>query len=244
MTAAASREDWRAAAACTGANAALFFSSSPARAAAICGRCPVRAECLYDALDTDAPGGVWGGLTRQERDDLPTLADAPAAAIAALRDHLDQLDAPEVESAPTEGTSAMDGTIPTPRPAEPTLHPVPLPVGKLLAWAADHSDAKIRKLAVQARDAVDTLRARHHTEQQVKSIDEEAAALEARLAQLKEQKAAITPVKKPAAVTRDYEPADVRAWAATAGIDVPTHGRVPQTVVDSWRAAGAPTRKQ
>jgi hypothetical protein len=108
---------------------------------------------------------------------------------------------------------------------------------------ADAADAKIRKAATQARDALDTLRARHHADEQLKSIDEEAAALERRLALLREQKAALAGKPKPAA-PRDYEPVDVRAWAATQGIELPPRGRVPQAVVDSWRKAGAPTRQQ
>lgn len=119
-----------------------------------------------------------------------------------------------------------------------------MPVGQLLAWAAGHSDAKIRKASGQARDALDILRARHHADEQLKSIDEEAARLEKRLALLREQKAAISPGKSKAAVERDYEPADVRAWAATQGTDVPPRGRVPKKVLDDWRAAGAPTRQQ
>jgi hypothetical protein len=240
MTAAVSREDWRAAAACAEERASLFFARSTAAAIAICQRCPVRAECLYDALDSDAPGGVWGGLTRQEREDLPSLPDTPAAAIATLRDHLDQLDAITDESAPTEGRADMEDTIPTPR----TPEPVPIPVGRLLAWATDHTDAKIRKAATQAKDALQILRTRHAADERVKSIDAETAALEERLAQLREQKASIAPARKASTATRDYEPADVRTWAAAAGIDVPAHGRVPKTVVDSWREAGAPTRQQ
>ncbi|WP_443055423.1 WhiB family transcriptional regulator [Streptomyces sp. ISBFB 2968] len=33
----------------------------------ICGRCPVRPQCLEWALSTDQRSGVWGGLTEQER---------------------------------------------------------------------------------------------------------------------------------------------------------------------------------
>lgn len=37
--------------------------------AAICGRCPVRAECLMEALDhkTDEDVGVWGGTSPSQR---------------------------------------------------------------------------------------------------------------------------------------------------------------------------------
>jgi WhiB family redox-sensing transcriptional regulator len=42
----------------------LFFAESPQdvlRAKALCGGCPVRAECLTGALRRREPWGVWGG---------------------------------------------------------------------------------------------------------------------------------------------------------------------------------------
>jgi WhiB family redox-sensing transcriptional regulator len=33
----------------------------------VCGACPVRAECLAEALDNEIEWGVWGGLTERER---------------------------------------------------------------------------------------------------------------------------------------------------------------------------------
>ena len=37
------------------------------RAKAVCAACPVRAECLAEALDNQIEWGVWGGLTERER---------------------------------------------------------------------------------------------------------------------------------------------------------------------------------
>ncbi|WP_028659764.1 WhiB family transcriptional regulator [Nocardioides insulae] len=37
------------------------------RAKAICHGCPVRAECLAEALDNGIEWGVWGGMTERER---------------------------------------------------------------------------------------------------------------------------------------------------------------------------------
>lgn len=39
--------------------------------------------------------------------------------------------------------------------------------------------------------------------------------------------------------TRDYDPATVRQWASTQGIEVPARGRIPQTIVDAYRAGHA-----
>ena len=37
------------------------------RAKAVCLGCPVRTECLSDALDHKVQFGVWGGMTERER---------------------------------------------------------------------------------------------------------------------------------------------------------------------------------
>ena len=37
------------------------------RAKQVCAGCPVRAECLAEALDNNIEWGVWGGLTERER---------------------------------------------------------------------------------------------------------------------------------------------------------------------------------
>lgn len=37
------------------------------KAKAICRACPVRTECLADALDSRVNYGVWGGMTERER---------------------------------------------------------------------------------------------------------------------------------------------------------------------------------
>ena len=63
---------WRRDAACVGVDVAVFFSDRRAehRALAICAECPVRAECLTEALAEERGRyvyGVRGGLTERDR---------------------------------------------------------------------------------------------------------------------------------------------------------------------------------
>lgn len=72
--------EWRNLAQCRieGTDPELFFSATEIgpglrqtmTAKAVCGRCPVRAECLRDALDAHVEYGVFGGLSASERRDL------------------------------------------------------------------------------------------------------------------------------------------------------------------------------
>ena len=46
----------------------LFVRGAQQRVAAkLCRSCPVRIECLADALDHRVEWGVWGGMTERER---------------------------------------------------------------------------------------------------------------------------------------------------------------------------------
>jgi WhiB family transcriptional regulator, redox-sensing transcriptional regulator len=75
----AARRHWRSAAACRVADPDLFFpvsSSGPAleqvaEAKEVCVRCQVRPECLAFALRTRQVHGVWGGMSEQERYEVP-----------------------------------------------------------------------------------------------------------------------------------------------------------------------------
>ncbi|HWH28042.1 MAG TPA: WhiB family transcriptional regulator [Mycobacteriales bacterium] len=62
-------QDWTARSSCTSTNADDLFVTGAAqnRAKAVCMGCPVRTECLADALDNRVEFGVWGGMTERER---------------------------------------------------------------------------------------------------------------------------------------------------------------------------------
>ncbi|MSO27032.1 MAG: WhiB family transcriptional regulator [Candidatus Nanopelagicales bacterium] len=63
------KRDWAADAACRGTDPDILFVQGAAqkRAKNICMGCPVRTECLADALDNGVEFGIWGGMTERER---------------------------------------------------------------------------------------------------------------------------------------------------------------------------------
>ncbi|MFH9661109.1 WhiB family transcriptional regulator [Streptomyces sp. NPDC017248] len=71
-------DNWRDHAECRTEDPDLFFpigTTGPAQvqtqqAKAVCGRCPVREQCLGWALDSGQIIGVWGGTTELERQAL------------------------------------------------------------------------------------------------------------------------------------------------------------------------------
>ena len=60
---------WVSRSACRTADPDELFVTGAAqnRAKAVCMGCPVRTECLSDALDNRVEFGVWGGMTERER---------------------------------------------------------------------------------------------------------------------------------------------------------------------------------
>ena len=64
-------DDWTTRAKCRGMEDNLFpDAANQKRARLICSGCPVRFECLAEALDNQIEWGVWGGMTERERRQL------------------------------------------------------------------------------------------------------------------------------------------------------------------------------
>jgi len=62
--------DWFARGLCTDADPDEFFvegNHAQKEVRTLCFDCPVRLECLADALDNEVDWGVWGGMTERER---------------------------------------------------------------------------------------------------------------------------------------------------------------------------------
>ena len=62
-------DDWATKALCNQARPDVLFVRGAAqnRAKQLCAGCPVRTECLAEALDNQIEWGVWGGMTERER---------------------------------------------------------------------------------------------------------------------------------------------------------------------------------
>jgi WhiB family redox-sensing transcriptional regulator len=63
------RTDWRRRSRCGDGNAEVLFvqGAEQRKAKLLCAPCPVRTECLAEALDERVQFGVWGGMTERER---------------------------------------------------------------------------------------------------------------------------------------------------------------------------------
>lgn len=77
--------EWRARAACRGRVDLDFIDPrTPAEAAecrGLCAGCPVREQCLAEALTTGEAWGIWGGLDADEREPLAEQQGHPAPAV-------------------------------------------------------------------------------------------------------------------------------------------------------------------
>ena len=62
-------EDWTPRAACKSASPDQLFvrGAEQNKAKQVCQGCPVRTECLAEALDHQIEWDVWGGMTERER---------------------------------------------------------------------------------------------------------------------------------------------------------------------------------
>lgn len=74
------RESWWEQAACSGIDVDVFYplpndSVTTKQALQVCGRCPIRAECLQYAVRNRETYGIWGGTTERQRG--PALRGRP-----------------------------------------------------------------------------------------------------------------------------------------------------------------------
>src|ERR1700754_3877213 len=89
------QSDWRVSASCRDEDPDGLFArgAEQRRAKLVCLSCPVRTECLAEALDNRIEFGVWGGMTERERRALlrrrPDVLSWRELLEQARRDHID-----------------------------------------------------------------------------------------------------------------------------------------------------------
>ncbi len=94
----ANQSSWRINASCRDADPDGLFvrGAEQNRAKAVCLGCPVRTECLAEALDGRINFGVWGGMTERERRALlrrrPDVESWADLLEAAKRDALERVE--------------------------------------------------------------------------------------------------------------------------------------------------------
>ena len=99
-------EDWASLGSCRTADPDALFVQGAAqnRAKQVCMGCPVRTECLSDALDSRVEFGVWGGMTERERRALlrrrPTVTSWRRLLETAKEEHERAFTAAETTAAP------------------------------------------------------------------------------------------------------------------------------------------------
>ncbi|WP_432135851.1 Lsr2 family DNA-binding protein [Streptomyces sp. bgisy154] len=165
--------------------------------------------------------------------------------IAALRRLLDEIDTQGGPEAARQGRlhlpdTPQEGPHPVAQPVPQlasTPEPPAIPLGQLLKWGDDHDDPDVRDQATRARVALTGLRRRHAADAELAAITNEAAELEQRLAELRTRQAELAPPKRPRRASPSYDAATVRTWAQQTGVDCPTRGRIPKSVLDAWRTA-------
>lgn len=116
------QSNWRVRAACRDVDPDQLFvqGADQRRAKVVCLACPVRTECLAEALDRRVEFGVWGGMTERERrallrrrPEVPSwweLLDAARRQHQAL-DHDDELGPCGLVGAADDVDGGVDGAV-------------------------------------------------------------------------------------------------------------------------------------
>ncbi|MEV6437264.1 Lsr2 family DNA-binding protein [Streptomyces anulatus] len=149
--------------------------------------------------------------------------------------------APEIPQITARKRKPMQQPRPVPGPPAPqetsSAGAAPLAVGKLLAWAEAHETRFVARKGAQARALLRELRGLYAEAEELVQVDAEEQRLLGQLAELRARKGRLHPSQKRKSPVRDYVPAEVRAWAKNAGLDVPAAGTVPNRIVAAWREA-------
>jgi hypothetical protein len=223
---------WSEQAACLGTPEAIWYPgkgnsarSAYSNAQWYCDRCPVRRECLTEALAVELPSARYGmraGLTPGERDAI----------------HNGEQPFPDFPTPPTvyrpEG-AAVTVTDISPTQQQPNAA-VPTTAEELIAWGSAQTSSRIQGMAGKAHRVLVDLR--QEAERQIRVAESEAriARLKAQLANAEQDLAAAKGTKPKATKGSGEDYAAIRAWAREKGMVVADVGRPARAVIDAYHA--------
>jgi hypothetical protein len=121
---------------------ALFVQGAAQnRAKLICRGCPVRTQCLAEALDSRIEFGVWGGMTERERRALlrrrKDVTNWYELLTSAERQYEREQAEQEPPTSPTPAAAPALASSPAPEPTSaPAMAVAPVPTGMPSAVAA------------------------------------------------------------------------------------------------------------
>lgn len=236
---------WATRAACRGTPTAMWFPRAASQYPAAqwyCDRCPVRRECLEEALriePADRRYGMRAGLNPRERDDI-ARGDAP---VPEFPPPLPFPAAPTIQR--PEGAPAVSITDITATPKQDPAGGIPATADALIEWGAAQESSRLQALAGKARAALTDLRQAAARESKVSAAEARIGRLKAQLANAEKDLRAAkgTPAAAKSGSTSKPGPAEdypaIRAWARANGVAVGAVGRPSNAVIEAYHAAQA-----
>lgn len=124
-------------------------------------------------------------------------------------------------------------------PDRPATTTAPSTLDAILTAGEGHTNTRIRAYAVKARTLIEGLRVRLVAAEQESKARAARAEADARVRAARKELAAARGVQLTLkqTVAAASEAQRTRRWAAEHGIDCPTHGRIPGSVLDAYRTA-------
>lgn len=243
---------WATRAACRGTPLTIWFpgkgnSATTAYKTATwyCDRCPVRRECLDEALRVESSGARYGMRAGLD----PTERDAIGRGESPLPNFPPPLPLPACVARRLEGVPAVSVTdiTPTAPPPPPPPGHAPLTDEALIAWGAAHSSSRVQALAGKVSGALADLRKAYERDGKVAAAEARVSRLKAQLANAERDlraakgtaptKPAIAPKPEPPKKAPSVGYTAIREWAREHGIECGSVGRPGRAVLEAYRAA-------
>ncbi|MFJ6438510.1 histone-like nucleoid-structuring protein Lsr2 [Streptomyces sp. NPDC091416] len=145
--------------------------------------------------------------------------------------------APRIPQIIARKRKSMSAQPPVPGPRTPQAAPsaglTVATTGALITWAEKHPTKSIARKGQQARELLQELRELQAADEQLAQAEADEQRLLRELEAVRARREQLRPKRK--AVRRDYDQGEVRAWATSQGLAVPSRGQIPKAVLQAWR---------